>query len=133
MKSSELVRCLDVDGGIPKLKQKMAVSIKEFSYGLRVKGGSAPISLAIENKEVLVEVIHVKSLCKAYLDGTIDAMELEYVASALDICPDFKFVTDNLREIIRNLSELHQMEPSEIPVFVKGILQSREIGEIETG
>jgi hypothetical protein len=127
MKSSELIRYLEEDGSIVRLKKEIASSVEEFSRGLRVKGGSAPISLALENKEVLIGVSHLKRLCKAYLDGIIDVTELEYLASALDICPDFKFATNDLMEDIRQLSELHGMESSEVLGLVRSILQSLDM------
>jgi hypothetical protein len=127
MNSSELIGYLEEDGSIVRLKKEIAPFIKEFYDGLRLKGGSAPIIITIENKDVPVGPGHLKRLCLGYLDGILDVTELEYIASALDISPDFKFSTNDLRESIRELSDLHESESSEVLRFVRSILQSIDI------
>ena len=127
MNSSKLIGFLEEDGSIVRLKKEIAPSIKEFYDGLRIKGGSAPIILTFENKDVPVGSGHLKRLCLGYLDGILDATDLEYLASALDICPDFKFATNDLRDIASDLSDLHEMEPSEIISFVRSTLQSLDM------
>ena len=128
MKSSELIGYLGENGGVVSLKREIASSVEEFARGLRIKGYcSAPIILTIENKDVPVGSGHLKRLCLGYLDGILDATDLEYTASALDICPDFKFATNDLRDMARYLSELHEMEPSEILSLVRSILQSLDM------
>jgi hypothetical protein len=104
-------------------EKKIAPFIKEFSDGLQVKGGSAPIILTIENKDVPVRSDEIRRLCLGYLNGTLNATEIEYLVSALDICPDFKFETDDLRELARELSDLHAMDTSEVVEFVKTTIQ----------
>ena len=123
MKSSELVGYLKANASIGTLKKRIAPFINEFSDGLQVKGGSAPIILTIENKDVHMRSDKIRRLCLGYLDGTLNATEIEYVASAFDICPDFKFETDDLRELTRELSDLHAMDMSEVVEFVKTTIQ----------
>jgi hypothetical protein len=123
MKSSELVGYLKENASIGTLKKMIAPFIKEYSDGRQVRGGSAPIILTIENKDVHVESGDIRNLCLGYLDGTLNATELEYIASALDICPDFKFETDDLKELTCELSDLHEMDTSEVIEFVKTTIQ----------
>ena len=128
MNSSQLIGYLGENGSVVSLKREIASSVEEFARGLRIKGYcSAPIILTIENKDVPVGSGHLKRLCLGYLDGILDATDLEYIASALDICPDFKFVSNDLRDIARDLSDLHKMEPSEIISFVRSTLQSLDM------
>ena len=127
MNSSKLIGYLEEDGSIVRLKKEIAPSKKEFYDGLRLKGGSAPIIISIEDKDVPVGSGHLRRLCLGFLDGILDATDLEYIASALDICPDFKFATNDLRDMARYLSELHEMEPSEILSLVRSILQSLDM------
>jgi hypothetical protein len=54
MNSSKLIGYLEEDGSIVRLKKEIAPSIKEFYDGLRLKGGSAPIIITIEDKDVPV-------------------------------------------------------------------------------
>ncbi len=114
---------LKENASIGTLKKRIASFIKEFSYRLQVKGGSAPIILPIENKDVYVRPDEIRKLCLDSLDGTLNATRLKYVASTLDICPDFKFETDDLREQTRELSDLHAMDTSEVVEFVKTTIQ----------
>lgn len=84
--------------------------------------------MASKVKEVLLRssllrLDEIRRLCLDYLDGTLNATELEYVASAFDICPDFTFETDDLRELTRELSDLHAMDTSDIVEFVKTTIQ----------
>ena len=65
----------------------------------------------------------IRRLCLDSLDGTLNATELEYVASILDICPALKFETDDLSELTRELSDLHAMDTSEVVEFVKTTIQ----------
>lgn len=127
MKSSELVGYLGENGSVVSLKREIASSVEEFARGLRIKGGSAPISLTFENKDVSVGPGHLKRLCLGYLDGLLDATDLEYIASALDICPEFKFATNDLKDMTNQLSELHEMESSEVLGLVRNILQSLDL------
>jgi len=117
------VGSLKENASIGTLKKRIAPFINEFSDGLQVKGVSAPIILTIEKKDVHVRSDEIRRLCLGYLDGTLNATELEYVVSALDICPDFKFETEDLRELTRELSDLHAMDPSEVVEFVKTTIQ----------
>jgi hypothetical protein len=126
MKSSELVDYLRENGRIDDLKKRIAPALKEFSDGLQVKGGSAPIILTIENKDIYVGSDEIKRLCMGYLDRTLNAIELGYVASAFDICPDFKFEADSLKEMISELSDSHMFEAPEVDKFVKTVVQSLE-------
>jgi hypothetical protein len=64
-----------------------------------------------------------RRLCLDSLDGTLNATKLKYVASALNICPGFKLETDDLRELTRELSDLHAMDTSEVVEFVKTTIQ----------
>jgi hypothetical protein len=128
MTSSQLIAYLEQKGAVVRLKKEIAPYINEFVRGLEIGGGSAPVYLTMENKEVFVGAGHVRNLCKAYLDGIFNASEIEYLASAMDICPDFQFETSELRESIRYLSELHyrDIEPSKVSELVKSIYEDSE-------
>ena len=91
MNSSELIGYLEEDGSIVRLKKEIAPSIKEFYDGLRIKGGSAPIIITIENKDVPVGSGHLKMFCLGYLDGILDVTELEYLASVWTFAQTLNF------------------------------------------
>jgi hypothetical protein len=114
---------LKENASIGTLKKRIAPFINEFSDGLQVEGGSAPIILTIKNKDVHVRSDEIRRLCLGYLDGTLNATELEYVVGALDICPDSKFEMEDLRELTRELSDPHEMDTSEVVEFVKTTIQ----------
>jgi hypothetical protein len=58
----------------------------------------------------------VRSLCEWYRAGEIDGVEIEYVASALTLCPDFVPESGSIKSALYSLVELGQADDEPVRV-----------------
>jgi len=105
MRSSELFEILDSAEEVSALRQAIAPAMPAFRAGLQLRGGSAPIEVKTEGREFRVTEAHVRKLCEEYLAGRLDAAELSYVATALELSPDFVMASEGIEEAISLLSD----------------------------
>lgn len=105
MRSSELFEILDSAEEVGALRQAIAPAMPAFRAGLAVRGGSAPIEIETEGREFRIAEIHVRKLCEEYLAGRLDETELSYVATALELSPDFVMASEGIEEAISLLSD----------------------------
>ncbi len=47
---------------------------------------------------------HVRHLCEDYLADRLDELEIAYVASALELCPDFRCTSSTVEEAVFRLA-----------------------------
>ena len=76
----------------------------EFRRGRAERGRSSPIIVQSEGLDLLVTEIHVEHLCEEFLRGNLDASELEYITSALELCSDFRCASAAVEEALFLLS-----------------------------
>lgn len=81
-----------------------------------------PIYIGATGKDLLLTAAHVERLCQEYLDGHLDEVELEYVASALELCPDFRCASPAIDEAVFFLADSVANGPI-TPKSVREILQ----------
>jgi hypothetical protein len=72
----------------------------EFRRGRAERGRSCPISVESEGLELLVTEAHLEHLCQEFLQGHLDAVEVEYVSGALELCPDFRCASPTVQEAL---------------------------------
>lgn len=72
----------------------------EFRRGMAELGRSMPVYIETTESELIVTATHLDRLCQEYLDGHLDEVELEYVASALELCPDFRCVSSAIEDAV---------------------------------
>jgi hypothetical protein len=78
--------------------------MSEYRYGLAEKGRSCPVVIRSDGSLLVVAASHLEALCEAFLDEQIDAVELDYLASALELAPDFQFVSEEIEDFTSFLS-----------------------------
>jgi hypothetical protein len=105
MRSSELFEILDSTEEVGALRQAIAPAVASFRAGLSVRGGSAPIDIKTEGREFRITEVHVRKLCEEYLAERLDEVELSYVATALELSPDFVMASEGVEEAISLLSD----------------------------
>lgn len=108
MKPIELIAFLDEPTKLQELKVAIARPLEEFRYGKSVRGGVAPVELSTQDTSIPLYRRHVRQLCEWYLEGGLDDVELEYLASGLDICTDFVPESEKVRDAISDLSSLSE-------------------------
>jgi hypothetical protein len=105
MRSSELHALLDRPDDIGGLRTAISSAMPAFRRGLAERGRSAPIVVESEGANLLVTEAHVAHLCEQFLTGDLDEAELEYVASALDLCPDFRCASSAVESAVFSLAD----------------------------
>jgi|GWRWMinimDraft_7_1066015.scaffolds.fasta_scaffold46531_1 hypothetical protein len=132
MKSFNLITFLEEPTRLQELKTAIARPLEEFRRGRSVRGGVAPVELLTQNTSIPLYRRHVRQLCKWYLEGSLDLVELEYLASGLDICTDFVPESEELRDAISCLSSLGEYGNAEQTVqdVLKSIEREKGIGSV---
>jgi hypothetical protein len=110
MYSTELITFLDQPNGLQLLKRAIAAPVAIFRSALKIRGSSAPVELTMQNTSISIKAKHVRRLCEWYRAGDIDGVEIEYIASALTLCPDFVPESENIKSALYGLSELCQAD-----------------------
>ena len=105
MRSSDLYALLDRPRGPGDLKAAVAAGIPDFTRGLAERGRSAPVCVQSEGLDLLLTEAHVAELCRRFLSGHISAVETEYIATALELCPDFRAESESVSEAILLLAD----------------------------
>ncbi|MEQ1847651.1 MAG: hypothetical protein ABL983_18955 [Nitrospira sp.] len=108
MKSTDLITFLEEPTRLQELKTAIARPLEEFRRGRSVRGGVSPVELSTQDTSISLYRRHVRQLCKWYLEGSLDLVELEYLASGLDICTDFIPESEEVRDAISCLSSLSE-------------------------
>ena len=66
-------------------------ALPEFRRGLSETGRSALIDLQDEGNNFVITKYELLNLCNWYLTDVIDEVELEYLASAIELSEDFEY------------------------------------------
>jgi hypothetical protein len=104
VRSSELFELLESDEESGGIRQLLAADMPEFRAGLERRGSVAPVRLRTEGIDLPISEPHVRRICEEYLAGRLDEQEVEYVATALELCPDFRMVSEAVEELVFRLS-----------------------------
>lgn len=97
--SSELNSILSSPSNCSKLKLAIQDDLPEFRRGKYIIGGTSPISLKDVGNNFILTKSELANLCNCYLNNAIDEIELEYVASALELSDDFEYEQEIDEEI----------------------------------
>lgn len=108
MTSTDLITFLESPDGPQQFKRVVAEPLAVFRRARTTKGYcSAPVELTTQKIAISIEAKHVRSLCEWYLAGEIDGIEIDYIASALTLCPDFVPESERIKSCLYSLSGLH--------------------------
>jgi hypothetical protein len=108
MTSTDLITFLDCPDGPQQFKRAVAEPLAIFRRALTTKGySSAPVEITTQKITISIKAKHVRRLCEWYLAGDIDGVEIDYIASALTLCPDFVPESESINSCLYGLGELH--------------------------
>jgi len=114
MNSTNLITFLDCPDGPQQFKRAAAEPLAIFRRAVTSTGySSAPVELMTQKITLVLKAMHLRRLCEWYLAGDIDAVEIEYIATALALCPDFVFESEGVKDAVYSISELRQLKPHE--------------------
>lgn len=105
LKSSELFEILNSGEELGALRNAISPAMPAYRAGLAVRGRTARIFIETEGKEFSIAEVHVQTVCEEYLAGRLDEEEVTYVMTALELCPDFRFVSEAIEEAVSLLSD----------------------------
>ncbi len=104
MKARDLYQHLSTPNNGEALREAIAEAIPAYRSRLAELGRSAPLDIECDGALLVIAAPHLTRLCEAYLARHLDAVELSYIATALDLAPDFRFVSDMIEEFAFLLS-----------------------------
>jgi len=104
VRSSELYDLLDRPDDVGGLRTAISGAMPAFQRGRAERGRSSPIVINSEGLDLLVTGAHLAHLCEEFLQGQLDALELEYIGTALELCPDFRCASPAVEEALFLLS-----------------------------
>jgi hypothetical protein len=111
MNSTDLITFLDRPDGPQQLKRATAEPLAIFRKAITTRGySSAPVELTTQKITIVLKAKHVRRLCEWYRAGDIDGVEIEYVATALTLCPDFVPESESIKSALYGLGELRQAD-----------------------
>jgi hypothetical protein len=105
VRSSELIALLESEDEIGALRQAIAADMPAYRRGHEV-GGSSPIHVSWGERSVQITLRHVGQICKEFLAGRLDRLEMTYLMTALELCPDFEIASEELADIIGGLADV---------------------------
>ena len=104
MRSDELFRALAGNGASRQIRAIISPGIEAFRRGRRERGKSAPVFLSDGPRNCEVDAKCLLNLMDAFLSGDLDAIELEYVANAIELSPTLSSSGPLVDEILMELS-----------------------------
>ncbi|MBN4071860.1 hypothetical protein JYT83_00425 [bacterium AH-315-F18] len=104
MKPSDLLALVS-GRDIAKLKASIHGPIQVWRDRGRVKGAPPPIEITLEEIDTHITNCDVQTICLAFVDNEIDAIELEYLMSFLDTCSNFSFESEQSRKYVSSFSD----------------------------
>ena len=111
MNSTDLITFLDRPDGPQQFRRAAAEPLAIFRRAVMTTGySSAPVEITIQKTRISLKTEHLWRLCKWYIAGDLDGVEIEYVATALALCPDFVPESENVKAAIYGLCELRQAD-----------------------
>lgn len=98
MQARHLYELLDTAGNGKALREAIAPAMPAYRRGLAEGGQPTPVDVQCDGALLVIAVPHLVTLCEAYLAKQLDEVELGYLARALELAPDFQFVTEEIGE-----------------------------------
>lgn len=87
------------------LKELTGDRVSEFKKALSKKGASAPIQMETEGELFIVDNDQVLRLCDDYLQDRLTGIDVDYLASALELSEDFVFASKVVEEAVFLLTD----------------------------
>jgi hypothetical protein len=106
-----------------RLRAAVAPAMPEHRRGLAERGRSCPVSITSDGSLLVVAAGHLERLCTAFLNEEIDEIELRYIVTALDLAPDFQFVSKEVEECAFFLSSPDANGPP-LPQIVPAVIRA---------
>lgn len=98
MQARHLYQLLSTPDDGEALREAIAPAMPAYRRGLAEHGQSASVAVECDGALLVIAVPHLVTLCEAYLAKQLDEVELGYLARALELAPDFQFVTEEIGE-----------------------------------
>jgi len=105
MRARDLYQLLGTPDSGEALRKAIAPAMPEYRRGLTESGGPAQVAIESDGTLLTIAATHLVTLCEGFLAGHLDAVELGYIASALEAVPDFHFVSRKIEDITFLLSK----------------------------
>ena len=124
MLARDLYELLSGQKSTAGLRAAVAPAMPEYRRGLAERGRSCPVAINSDGSLLVVAASHLERLCNAFLNEEIDEIELSYIATALELAPDFQFVSKEIEECAFFLSspEANGLPlPEIVPVVIRAL------------
>ncbi len=105
MHVSLLARFLEGQATVVEVKRVIAVPMAAYRENLRKVGSSRPIVIDRDERIFQIEARHVKRLCEEYLCGNLDEIEVDYLATAIQLIPELSYASEAVEDAIFLISD----------------------------
>jgi hypothetical protein len=126
MLTRDLYQLLSDPGNGAALREAIAEAMPAYRLGLAEEGRSCSVAVESDGSLLVIAASHLVVLCEAFLDEQIDAVELDYLATALELAPDFQFISEDVEDITSFLSSQEANGPVTTEVVTKILRILRE-------
>lgn len=100
-----MISFFEGDALIGVLKREISAEIEEFRPGLAKKGASTPVTVIEDVQRFEVNSAHVRRICEEFVADRLEAIELVYVLTAIELASCFEFSSEGLEEIVARLTD----------------------------
>jgi hypothetical protein len=107
VKARDLYQLLSTSQSGAALREMIAPAIPDYRQGLIDRELARPVDVECDGALLVIAASHLSTLCEAFLDEQLDGVEIAYIATALEVTPDFRFVSKEVEECTFLLSRAH--------------------------
>jgi hypothetical protein len=107
VKARDLYQLLSTSQSGAALREMIAPAIPDYRQGLIDRELARPVDVECDGALLVIAASHLSTLCEAFLEEQLDGVEIAYIATALEVTPDFRFVSKEVEECAFLLSRAH--------------------------
>jgi hypothetical protein len=105
------------------LHDKLKNVLHEYRKKIHIRGISIPIQI-VENVTISIGYKQVRRVCLSYLDGELDAIEVQWICDVLTLSSFVHFENENTMLIIEKLTDSDLINKNSMDSVVNSILIS---------
>ncbi len=119
----DLYELLGAQESTAGLRAAVAPVMPEYRTALAERGRPYPAFINSDGSLLVIAASHLERLCTAFLNQEVDESELRFIATALDLAPDFQFISKEIEECAFFLSTPEANGPP-LPEIVSAVLRA---------
>jgi hypothetical protein len=107
VKARDLYQLLDTSQSGAALREMIAPAMADHRRESIDREEACPVDVECDGALLVIAASHLSTLCEAFMAEQLDGVELACIAAALEVAPDFRFVSKEVEECAFLLSRAH--------------------------